>query len=542
MTKPIILTGDRPTGKLHLGHYVGSLKNRVLLQNEDKYNMFVFLADQQALTDHAKESEIIKESIGNVALDYLSVGLDPAKSTIFIQSQIPELAELTMYYMNLVSLARLERNPTVKTEIAQKGFGESIPTGFLVYPISQAADITAFKANYVPVGNDQKPMIEQTREIARSFNHTYNCDILVEPEGIYPENEAAGRLPGLDGNAKMSKSLGNSPDPLDLIDKYGADGVRVGMLLCAPAGGDLLFDESLPEQGRNFTTKMWNAFKLVKSWEVASIDQPAHSRLALEWFKHLLGKVNETLNTQFDQYRISEALMTVYTTFRDEFSSWLLEMIKPAYGQPIDRKTYEETLNIFEQLLQLLHPFMPFITEEIWQTLRERQDGESIMISRLPKATSYDESYLLRFEAVKNIIVGIRNIRKQNNIAFKDVLELKVKKNERYPASFDSIIRKMGNIGQIGLVNEPVKGAWSFIADTVEYFIPAQGEVNTAEVKAKLEEELNYTRGFLTSVMKKLSNEKFVNGAPEQVVANERKKQADAEVKIAAIEAQLKGL
>ena len=261
---------------------------------------------------------------------------------------------------------------------------------------------------------------------------------------------------------KMSKSLGNSPDPLDLIDKYGADGVRVGMLLCAPAGGDLLFDESLPEQGRNFTTKMWNAFKLVKSWEVASIDQPAHSRLALEWFKHLLGKVNETLNTQFDQYRISEALMTVYTTFRDEFSSWLLEMIKPAYGQPIDRKTYEETLNIFEQLLQLLHPFMPFITEEIWQTLRERQDGESIMISRLPKATSYDESYLLRFEAVKNIIVGIRNIRKQNNIAFKDVLELKVKKNERYPASFDSIIRKMGNIGQIGLVNEPVKGAWSF--------------------------------------------------------------------------------
>ena len=196
MVKPIILTGDRPTGKLHLGHYVGSLKNRVLLQNEDKYDMFVFLADQQALTDHAKESEIIRESVGNVALDYLSVGLDPAKSTIFIQSQIPELAELTMYYMNLVSLARLERNPTVKTEIVQKGFGSSIPTGFLVYPISQAADITAFKANYVPVGNDQKPMIEQTREIVRSFNHTYKTDVLVEPEGIFPENEAAGRVPG----------------------------------------------------------------------------------------------------------------------------------------------------------------------------------------------------------------------------------------------------------------------------------------------------------------------------------------------------------
>ena len=209
MTKPIILTGDRPTGKLHIGHYVGSLKNRVLLQEEDKYEMFVFLADQQALTDHAKDPQTIVESIGNVALDYLAVGLDPSKSTIFIQSQIPELAELSMYYMNLVSLARLERNPTVKTEIAQKGFGESIPTGFLVYPIAQAADITAFKANYVPVGTDQKPMIEQTREIVRSFNHAYNCEVLVEPEGIYPENERAGRLPGLDGNAKMSKSLNN---------------------------------------------------------------------------------------------------------------------------------------------------------------------------------------------------------------------------------------------------------------------------------------------------------------------------------------------
>ena len=222
MTKPIILTGDRPTGKLHIGHYVGSLKNRVLLQNKDEYNMFVFLADQQALTDHAKDPKTIVESIGNVALDYLAAGLNPEKVTIFIQSQIPELAELTMYYMNLVSLARLERNPTVKTEISQKGFGESIPTGFLVYPISQAADITAFKANFVPVGNDQKPMIEQTREIVRACNHAYNTDTLVEPEGIYPENEAAGRLPRLDGNAKMSKSLNNGiylADDADTLKK-----------------------------------------------------------------------------------------------------------------------------------------------------------------------------------------------------------------------------------------------------------------------------------------------------------------------------------
>lgn len=222
MVKPIILTGDRPTGKLHLGHYVGSLKNRVILQEEDKYDILVFLADQQALTDHAKESDKIEESILNVTLDYLSVGLNPHKSTLFIQSQIPELAELTMYYMNLVSLARLERNPTVKSEIKQKGFGESLPTGFLVYPISQAADITAFKANLVPAGTDQKPMIEQTREIVRSFNHTYKTNILIEPEGMYPENEAAGRLPGLDGNAKMSKSLGNGiylSDDMDTVRK-----------------------------------------------------------------------------------------------------------------------------------------------------------------------------------------------------------------------------------------------------------------------------------------------------------------------------------
>ena len=338
---------------------------------------------------------------------------------------------------------------------------------------------------------------------------------------------------------KMSKSLGNSPDPLELIDKYGADGVRVGMLLCAPAGGDLLFDESLPEQGRNFTTKMWNAFKLVKSWKVAEKPQPDHSRLALEWFSHLLNKVTETLNAQFDQYRISEALMTVYTTFRDEFSSWLLEVIKPAYGQPIDRTTYEQTIRIFEQLLQLLHPFMPFITEEIWQNLQARQANESIMVSKLPQVHPYDEHLLNRFEAVKNVIVGIRNIRKQNNVAFKDVLELKIKQNERYPEDFASIIGKMGNISNQETVTEAVKDAWSFIVDTVEYFIPATGQVNMGEVKTKLEEELNYTRGFLNSVMKKLSNEKFVNGAPAQVVANERKKQADAEAKIAALESQL---
>jgi tryptophanyl-tRNA synthetase len=222
MTKPIILTGDRPTGKLHIGHYVGSLKNRVKMQNEGKYETFIMMADQQALTDHAKDPQKIIESVGDVALDYLAVGLDPEKTTIFIQSQIPELAELTMYYMNLVSLNRVLRNPTVKTEIEQKNFGEGVPAGFAMYPISQASDITAFKATHVPVGNDQAPMIEQTREIVRAFNNAYHREVLVEPEGIYPENEAAGRLPGLDGNAKMSKSLNNGiflADDADTVQK-----------------------------------------------------------------------------------------------------------------------------------------------------------------------------------------------------------------------------------------------------------------------------------------------------------------------------------
>ena len=341
---------------------------------------------------------------------------------------------------------------------------------------------------------------------------------------------------------KMSKSLGNSPDPLDLIEKFGADGVRVGMLLCSPAGGDLLFDESLPEQGRNFSTKIWNAFKLVKSWQVADVEQPQHSALAIEWFKQYLAKCSDTLNTLFEQYRLSDALMTVYTLFRDEFSSWLLEIVKPAYGSPMDKKTYEGVVDLFETLMQQVHPFMPVITEEIWQQLRTRENGQSVMVSTYPATQPYNEQFLTEFERTKEVIVGIRNIRKANNIAFKEALKLQVKSNERYPAQFATVIAKMGNMESIEVVNEGTKGAWSFIADTVEYFIPTVGEVDTAATRAKLEEDLKYTEGFLNSVMKKLGNEKFVSGAPAQVVENERKKQADAEAKIAAIKAQLASL
>ncbi len=340
---------------------------------------------------------------------------------------------------------------------------------------------------------------------------------------------------------KMSKSLGNSPDPLDLIAKYGADGVRVGMLLCSPAGGDLLFDESLPQQGSGFATKIWNAFRLVKNWEVsAEIEQPEHSKLAIEWFNNKLGEVVATLNNQFDQFRISEALMTVYTTVRDEFSGWLLEMVKPAYQQPIDAKTYNEVVELFDQMLRLMHPFMPFITEEIWQMLTERKDGESIMISQLPKVEKYDEALLAAFENVKEAISGIRKIRTDKNIPNKDTLELKVQAGDKgFEPQFNSVILKMANLSSFEMVTEEVQGAASFRVKSTNFYVPMEGFIDVEEELKKLEEELKYTQGFLTSVLKKLSNERFVNNAPEAVVANEKAKQADAEAKIKVLEERI---
>ncbi|MCK3685825.1 valine--tRNA ligase [Maribellus sp. YY47] len=343
---------------------------------------------------------------------------------------------------------------------------------------------------------------------------------------------------------KMSKSLGNSPDPLDLIAKYGADGVRVGMLLCSPAGGDLLFDESLPQQGSGFATKIWNAFRLVKNWEVsANIEQPEHSKLAIEWFNNKLGEVVATLNNQFDQFRISEALMTVYTTVRDEFSGWLLEMVKPAYQQPIDAKTYSEVVELFDQMLRLMHPFMPFITEEIWQMLTERKDGESIMISQLPKVEKYDEALLAAFENVKEAISGIRKIRSDKNIPNKDTLELKVQAGDKgFEPQFNSVILKMANLSSFEMITEEVQGAASFRVKSTNFYVPMEGFIDVEEELKKLEEELKYTQGFLTSVLKKLSNERFVNSAPEAVVANEKAKQADAEAKIKVLEERIAGL
>jgi valyl-tRNA synthetase len=331
---------------------------------------------------------------------------------------------------------------------------------------------------------------------------------------------------------KMSKSLGNSPDPIDLIKEYGADGVRVGILISSPAGNDLPFDTSQCEQGRNFSNKVWNAFRLVKSWESQNIEQPESSKKAIEWFQNKLNKSIESINSNFDKFRISDCLMTTYKLVWDDFCSWYLEMVKPAYQQPIDQKTLEATVNFFEQLLQLMHPFTPFITEELWHLLKDREDGDDIIISSLPKGGHVDEIVLKQFDTASEIISNIRNIRKQNNIANKVELNLSVKENSVLDKSFDAVITKMGNISQLDYVIEKVPNAFSFIVNNNEYFIPFGDQIDVEAELKKLTDELEYTKGFLVSVQKKLSNDKFVNGAPEQVVANERKKEADATNKI----------
>lgn len=340
---------------------------------------------------------------------------------------------------------------------------------------------------------------------------------------------------------KMSKQLGNSPDPLDLISKYGADGVRMGLLLTAPAGNDIPFDEALCEQGRNFNNKIWNAFRLVKGWEVdKNIEQPESARIAIEWFKNILAKTIAELDDSFGKYRLSEALMAVYKLFWDEFSSWYLEMVKPAYQQPIDAKTYEATLGFFDSLLRLLHPFMPFITEELWQALTERKEGESIMVSDMPKESSSDNELLEAFEKVKETIAGVRTIRLQKNIPNKEELSLEVIGG--YNTAFDSVISKMGNLTSIKTVNEKDVTAVSFLVGTIEFSVPLGNNIDIEAELKKLNEELVYLQGFLKSVANKLGNEKFVANAKPEIVENERKKQADAESKIKTIKESIANL
>ncbi|MFD1063223.1 valine--tRNA ligase [Winogradskyella litorisediminis] len=341
---------------------------------------------------------------------------------------------------------------------------------------------------------------------------------------------------------KMSKSLGNSPDALKLIEDYGADGVRVGLLLSAAAGNDLMFDEELCGQGKSFANKIWNAFRLVKGWEVADIEQPESSRIAIDWYKSRFQNTLKETEDNYSKFRLSDVLMANYKLVWDDFCSWLLEMIKPAYQAPIDRVTFDAVIELFEDNLKILHPFMPFLTEEIWQFMAERTPEEALIISKYPERKAIDSKLIEDFELVKEAVSGIRTIRKEKNIAFKDAIELSVINNEGLDASYNSVIAKMGNISNLETVTEPLEGALTFRVRSNEYFIPMAGAINVEDEINKLTEELNYTQGFLKSVQKKLSNERFVNNAPEQVVASEKKKEADALAKIETIEASLKSL
>ena len=339
---------------------------------------------------------------------------------------------------------------------------------------------------------------------------------------------------------KMSKSLGNSPDPLMLIEKFGADGVRMGLMLAAPAGNDILYDDSLCEQGRNFNNKIWNAFRLVKGWEVADIEQPEYAKTAVKWFEAVLNKTLAEVDDLFGKFRLSEALMAVYKLFWDEFSSWYLEMVKPAYGKPVDRATYEATLGFFDALLRLLHPFMPFITEELWQHIAERKDGESVMTALLPKAGAFSEQTIADMDIAKDIIAGIRTVRLQKNIPNKEELELQVMGEDNVPV--ESIIKKLANLSAVANVSEKDATAAAFMVGTTEYAVPLGNNINVEEELKKLEADLKYQEGFLQSVLKKLSNEKFVNNAPAKVIEMERKKQADAEAKIATLKESISAL
>ena len=342
---------------------------------------------------------------------------------------------------------------------------------------------------------------------------------------------------------KMSKSLGNSPDPIDLIDKFGADGVRMGMMLSAPAGNDILFDESLCEQGRNFNNKIWNAFRLVKGWETADIEQPKSAEIAVKWFDAKLKVVNEEMQKQFKDYRISEALMTVYKLFWDEFSSWYLEMVKPAYGQPIDQKSYDATLRFFDALLKMLHPFMPFITEELWQHIYDRKEGESIMREKLeiPAPTAEEQKLAADIEAVKQIIAGVRTVRNQKNIAQKEQLSLQAVGKNDFEA-YNDVTLKMANLDKIEVITEKSADASSFMVGTDEFAVPLGDLIDVAAEIEKAEAQLKHLEGFLMGVRKKLSNENFVAHAPEKVVALERKKESDSVEKIAALKATIEEL
>lgn len=338
----------------------------------------------------------------------------------------------------------------------------------------------------------------------------------------------------------MSKSLGNSPDPIELMGKYGADGVRTGMLFSSPAGNDLLFDEKLCEQGRNFNNKIWNAFRLVKGWETAPHVQPEENKIATEWFEAKFNQSLTELNDHFSKYRLSDALMCVYKLVWDDFCSWYLEIIKPEFGKPVDQKTYNQTITFFENILKVLHPFIPFITEELWSELKPRGEKENIIVASWPVANAFNSTLLAEAQTAFDAVTQIRNVRSSKGMSPKEAVSVFC--SSKTSIAFDSFVKKLANVKEVSSTETKIQSATSFLIGTQEFFIPLEGKIDVAKEREEILKDLEYQKGFLASVLRKLSNEKFVNGAPLSVIENEHKKQADAESKIKTLEERLASL
>ena len=537
--KQVILTGDRPTGRLHVGHYVGSLKRRVDLQNSGKYDeIYIMVADAQALTDNAEHPEKVRQNIMQVALDYLACGIDPEKSTIFIQSMVPELTELTFYYMNLVTVARVQRNPTVKAEIKMRNFEASIPVGFFCYPISQAADITAFKATEVPVGEDQMPMIEQCKEIVHKFNSVYG-ETLVDPKIVLPDNEACLRLPGTDGKAKMSKSLGNGIDPLEVIDKYGADALRLTLITGNAPGNDMRFYWERVENSRNFANKIWNATRFIMmNMEKADFTNVKLSDLTIadRWILSKVNTLAKEMTDNMEKFELGIAVSKVYDFIWEEFCDWYIEMVKPRLYNDED-ETKAAALwtlkTVLIQALKLLHPYMPFITEEIFCNIQDEE--ESIMISKWPEYTDEwnfeaDEAAV---DTIKAAVRAIRNLRTGMNVPPSrkaKVYVVSAKEDVRHIfESSMSFFATLGYASEVHVQEDKTgidENAVSTLIHDAAVYIPLEELVDIDKEIERLEKEAAKLAGEIKRASGMLANPKFVDKAPAAKVEEEKAKLA----------------
>ena len=545
----IILTGDRPTGKLHVGHYVGSLRRRVELQNSGEFDkIYIMIADAQALTDNADNPEKVRQNIIEVALDYLSCGLDPEKSTIFIQSQIPELCELSFYYMNLVTVSRLQRNPTVKSEIQMRNFEASIPVGFFTYPISQAADITAFKATTVPVGEDQMPMIEQTQEIVHKFNTVYG-EALVQPKIMLPENDSCRRLPGIDGKAKMSKSLGNGIDPLEVIDKYGADALRFFLATGNTPGNDMRYSDKRVEACANFANKLWNASRYVHmNIDDHDVKNELPKTLTTEdkWIVSTLNTVAKEVNENLEKFELGIAVQKIYEFIWDCYCDWYIELVKTRLSSDSEdaQNARQVLLYVLDQILRLLHPFMPYITEEIWQTIPH--EGETVMLAKYPEYNA-ELDYPEASDEMKKIMDAIRAIRNRRaEMNVPPSRKAKVYVATKFADTFKDgtqFIQKLASASEVEVAESfEIEGAVNIVTADAKIYIPMDELVDREKELARLNKELEQVKKRLAQSEGKLNNQGFVAKAPEAVIEKVKGQAAKEREQIALIEAAIAAL